>query len=240
MGRLKVLAVPVAFNEEKKIASVLKRFEGVSGLDQILLLDDASTDGTRTVAEAMGVQVLTQPKRSGVGAAIRRAIFYAQEKGFGILVILAGNDKDRAPEIERLIEPILRDGFDFVQGSRYLPGGNFGQMPLYRQISTRFVHPFLFSLVSGKKITDSTNGFRAMRVSCFQDPKIDIHQAWLDHYELEPYLFFKFIKLGYQVKEVPVTKIYPPKKLGYTKMKPLTGWWSILRPLFLLGLGIKK
>jgi dolichol-phosphate mannosyltransferase len=39
---------------------------------------------------------------------------------------------------------------------------------------------------------------------------------------------------------VPVTKIYPPKELGYTKMKPITGWWSILRPLVFLGLGIKK
>ncbi len=240
MPRLKVLAVPIAFNEEKKIGSVFKRFEGVNGVDEILLLDDASTDGTKKIAGSMGVKVLTQKKRSGVGAAIRRAIRYAGENGFEILVIMAGNDKDRPAEIHRLTEAIDRDGFDFVQGSRYLPGGNYGNMPLYRQLSTRFMHPWLFSLVSGKWITDSTNGFRAIRVSRFKDARIDIDQPWLDHYELEPYLFFKFIKLGYRVKEVPVTKIYPPKELGYTKMTPFTGWWSILRPIFLLGFGIKK
>jgi len=236
----RVLAVPVAFNEEKKIGSVLKRFQGVTGVDQILLMDDASTDGTKAVAESLGAKVLTQPRRSGVGAAIRRAIRYAEENGFDVLVILAGNDKDRAGEIHRLVAPVVIDGYDFVQGSRYLPGGNFGNMPFYRQLSTRFIHPILFSLVSGKKITDSTNGFRAIRVSCFKDKRINIDQPWLDQYELEPYIFFKFIKLGYKVREVPVTKIYPPKALGYTKMRPFIGWWSILRPIFLLGLGLRK
>ncbi|MFM8572258.1 MAG: hypothetical protein ACKOAU_11730, partial [Pirellula sp.] len=85
-----------------------------------------------------------------------------------------------------------------------------------------------------------TNGFRAIRLSCFDDNRIDINQDWLNKYELEPYLYFKFIKLGYKVLEVPVSKIYPAKELGYTKMRPIIGWWSILRPIFLLGLGIKK
>ena len=56
----------------------------------------------------------------------------------------------------------------------------------------------------------------------------------------QPYVFYKAIKLGYKVCEVPVTNIYPPKHLGYTKMKPITGWWSILRPLLYLALKIKK
>ena len=96
------------------------------------------------------------------------------------------------------------------------------------------------SRLTGTKITDSTNGFRAMRLSIFDDERIDIDQTWLDQYELEPYILFKAMTLGYQFKEVPVTKIYPPKKLGYTKMKPIVGWWSILRPIFLLGFRIKK
>ena len=237
---LKVLAVSVAFNEEKKIGSVFKRFEGVSGLDEVMLLDDASTDDTRNIALGLGIKVLTQPKRSGVGAAIRRAIRYAEENQFDVLVILAGNDKDRPSEIHRLVEPIACEGYDFIQGSRYLAGGNFGNMPVYRRLSTQWVHPVFFSLISGQRITDSTNGFRAFRVACFKDERINLDQRWLDHYELEPYIFFKFITLGYRVKEVPVTKIYPPKELGYTKMRPFTGWWSILRPLILLGLGLKK
>ena len=79
-----------------------------------------------------------------------------------------------------------------------------------------------------------------MKISLFSDSRINLNQKWLDHYELEPYILFKAIRLGHKVGEVPVTKIYPPKKLGYTKMRPFLGWWSILKPIFYLGLGIKK
>jgi dolichol-phosphate mannosyltransferase len=113
-------------------------------------------------------------------------------------------------------------------------------MPFYRVVATRWIHPLLFSLITGRWITDSTNGFRAIRLSILDDKRIDLYQDWLDRYELEPYLFYKIIKLAYRFTEVPVTKIYPPKVQGYTKMKPITGWWSILRPLVYLGLGIKK
>jgi len=237
--KLKVLAAPVAFNEEKKIISVFKRFEGISGIEA-MLMDDGSTDQTRANVEALGYKVLSHPERRGVGAAIRTLINYARENGFDVLVILAGNDKDRPAEIPKLLEPIQNEKYDFIQGSRYLKGGNFGNMPFYRQISTRFIHPSLFSLITGKRITDSTNGFRAIRLSALDDTRINLNQNWLNQYELEPYLFYKFITLTYRVKEVPVTKIYPHKSLSYTKMKPITGWWSILRPLILLALKIKK
>ena len=56
-----------------------------------------------------------------------------------------------------------------------------------------------------------------------QDSKNErINDPWLDMYELEPYIFYKAIKLGYRVCEAPVTKIYPPKEIGYTKMAPIT------------------
>ena len=113
-------------------------------------------------------------------------------------------------------------------------------MPYYRRIATQWIHPLLFSLIVGRRITDSTNGFRAFRISLLDDPRINLNQEWLSRYELEPYLFYQVVKLGYRVKEVPVTKIYPAHELGYSKMEPITGWWSILRPLIYLGLGLKK
>jgi dolichol-phosphate mannosyltransferase len=235
---LRVLAVPVAFNEETKIGNVIDRFDR-SDVDEILVVDDCSTDKTPELIRAHGAKIISHSTRSGVGSAIRTAITYARVNGFDVIVILAGNDKDRPQEIPRLLQPIIEERYDFVQGSRYLPGGDFGNMPLYRRGATQFVHPWLFSLLTRRRITDSTNGFRAFRTSLFDDPQIDINQDWLNAYELEPYLFYKAIRLGYKVKEVPVTKIYPPHELGYTKMKPITGWWSILRPVVYLGLGIK-
>ncbi len=235
---MKVLAMPVAFNEEKKIGSVVDRF--VPGIvDKIIVVDDGSTDGTADEVRKRGVEVVSHDSQHGVGAAIRTGIRYAQQNGFDVLVVLAGNDKDRPAEIPELLRPIREQNFDFVQGSRYLGGNRGGNMPLYRRLATR-LHPLLFSIACGRKVTDSTNGFRAFRLSVFNDARINIDQSWLDQYELEPYIMFKAIKLGCKFAEVPVTKIYPPKKLGYTKMKPLTGWWSILRPIFLLALGIRR
>lgn len=240
--RLRVLACPVAFNEAAKIVRVVDRARELAAgtVDQFAVFDDGSTDSSVADIEARGIRVIRHETQRGVGAAIRTIIRVAQRENFDIVVIMAGNDKDRPHEIPRLLEPILAGQADFVQGSRYLPGGDFGNMPLYRRLATQCAHPWLFSLATFRRITDSTNGFRAFRVALFDDPRIDIDQAWLDQYELEPYVLFKAIRLGYAVREVPVTKIYPPHAQGYTKMKPITGWWSILRPIVLLVLGIKK
>jgi len=237
--KLRVLAAPIAFNEEKKIGNVVDRFNR-DDVDEVLVVNDGSTDSTPSVIKEHGANILTIEKRKGVGNAIRHAFQYAQDNAYDVIVILAGNDKDRPQEIPRLLEPIKKGEADFVQGSRYLPGGNFGNMPFYRRIATQFVHPLLFSLLSGRRITDSTNGFRAIRLSILDDAKINLQQDWLNTYELEIYLFYYAIKLGYKVSEVPVTKIYPPHELGYTKMKPIVGWWKMLKPMLLLGLGIRK
>lgn len=155
-------------------------------------------------------------------------------------MIQAGNDKDNPLEIPALLDPIRRDDADFVQGSRYLAGGGFGNMPAYRVVGTRVIHPLIASIAARKRITESTNGFRAFRTSLLRDPRIDWRQAWLDRYELEPYLLLKTIRLGYRHTEVPVTKIYPPHQIGYTKMRPVVDWWSIVRPLVYVGLGLRK
>lgn len=241
----RVIVSPPIYNEHNKVKSVIERFLKSSAFHKAdyLIVDDCSTDGTSEVIKsyaASGVKTIRHPQRRGVGGAIKTAMAYAIEGGYDVLVIMAGNDKDDPNEIMDVVNPILDEGYDFIQGSRYLKRQeHFGDMPFYRRIATK-VHPWLMSLITGRRVTDSTNGFRAMRVSLFNDKRIDWKQQWLDTYELEPYLLYKSIVLGYKFKEVPVKKIYPARQLGYTKMKAFTGWWSILRPLVYLGLGIKK
>ncbi len=241
----RILVCPIAFNENVKLKSVIERFlkSPARGIADYLVMDDCSTDGTTEMIQSFadqGVMTIRHEKQSGVGAAIRTAIRYACKNGYDVLVIMAGNDKDNPDEIPSVIKPILEDGYDFVQGSRYKGGvGTGGDMPFYRKVATR-MHPLLMSFFTGVAVTDSTNGFRAFRLSIVSDARIDLDQPWLNAYELEPYLMFKAIKLGYKFTEVFVTKIYPPRKLGYTKMKPLVGWWSILKPVLYLGLGIKR
>ena len=234
----RIICIAPCYNELHKIDKVVSRIDP-SVVDEMLVVDDGSNDGSPETARARGATIIPLGKTLGVGCAIRKGIEYSLANSFDIIVIIAGNNKDNPEEIVRLINPITSEGYDFVQGSRFKKGGYYGEMPLYRILATK-VHPILFSIVSGKWVTDSTNGFRAFRTSLFQDKRINLWQEWLDQYELEPYLYYKVIRLGYRTKEIPVTKIYPPKALGYTKMQPIIGWWSILRPLFLLGLGLRK
>jgi len=235
----KYLVGSCAFNEGEKVKRMIGKYTDYESYD-VLIIDDGSTDGALSrIADNVPVKVIHNEKTMGAGYGIRQIFSYARENGYIAVFFASGNDKDDPNDIQKL-QSAIEEGYDLVQGSRYLKGGAYGRTPFYRKIATRFIHPLLFSLISGMRVTDSTNGFRAVRLSILDDKRIDLSQEWLDKYELEPYLFYKSIKLGYKVKEVPVTKIYPPKKEGYTKMKPFSGWWSILKPLVYLGLGIKK
>jgi dolichol-phosphate mannosyltransferase len=235
---MRVLAATFAYNEGEKITRTLARHPENRTYD-LLVVDDGSTDGALDQVSDK-IMVLRNETNRGIGASMKQVFEFVLDRGYDVVVIQAGNDKDDPLEIPALLAPIAAGTADFVQGSRYLRGGGFGNMPRYRVLGTRVVHPLVFSLAARKRVTDSTNGFRALRTSILRDPRVDWRQAWLDRYELEPYLMMKAIRLGYRHTEVPVTKIYPRHELGYTKMRPFVDWWSILRPIVYLGLGVKK
>lgn len=234
----KVLGMFPFYNEGDKIAALASRV-GNGYVDEFIAVNDGSTDHGPDVVRSHGIQVFDQ-ERAGIGRCIKRCLEYAQANDFTILVVMAGNSKDIPEEIPRLLNPIVEDGYDYVQGSRFLPGGSSPNLPRFRLVSIKLLSA-LFSLYMGKSCTDLTNGFRAYRISLFDDERINVWQDWLDEYEYEYYVHFKAYKLGYRVTEVPVTKAYPADpKVSYTKIKPFSGWWKMLRPLVFLATGIKK
>ena len=233
----KVLILVPVWNEQERVGAVIDDLRQHTKHD-ILVLDDGSSDQTANVARDAGCLVVSHETNRGVGAAIRTAIHYAAKAGYDIVVVVNGTGKTPARCIPGLLQPILEEGYDFVQGSRYLKGGTRENLPLHRSIGTR-LHSVLFSFCLGHTVTDGTSGFRAFRLSCFKDPRFALDQGWLDRYELEVYLYYQSVALGFKVKETPVDILYPVSG-RYTRMRMLVDWWRITRPIFYLKLGIKK
>ena len=239
---LRIMVSPVSCNERGKIESVIKRLKEMVRRNpeyHIMIIDDGSNDGSDKCIRDSGLPYIKHSRRLGVGAAVRTAIESACNHQYDVVVIMAGNDKDRPSEVPRLITKI-KEGYDFVIGSRYCLGGVQQNTPLYRIIATRYVHPWVVWLTTGKKLTDTSTGFRAIRTSVFAINGINLRQEWLNSYDCEMYILYKAITSGCRITEVPASKIYPPYELGYTKMKAITGWWKMLRPFFWLRLGIKS
>lgn len=240
MESKKILLTAVCYNTAEKTKIVLSKFPQRREYD-VLVVNDYSTDRTSEYIKRYNFKAIEHQRNKGVGGSIKTGIKYALENGYHVIAVMAGNNKDDPAEIPRLLAPIINEDFDYVQGSRFLPGGRWDNLPLFRFIMVK-VHAFLFFLLTGVRCTDALNGFRAYKLSLFEDSRIDIWQEWLNKYELETYLHYKVLKLGYKFKEVPVSKTYPDKRGGvrYSHIRPIIDWWIILRPLVLLALGLRR
>lgn len=242
---MKRVAILPVYREIGKIGRVVERFER-SSVDQVcLVVDDPNEAIIKEIEDArrnsaVPVTIVENPSRKGVGYAIKEGYQYAKSNGFDIVVVMAGNGKDDPKEIPRLTKPIIEEGFDYVQGSRFLPGGKGEKTPFLRKIFIR-LFPVAWTILTGVRCTEVTNGFRAYRMSILQDPRINVSQEWLDGYELEYYLHYKVLTLGYRFAERPVSKTYShTAKRGYSHISPLRDWTQIVGPLVLLRIGVKR
>lgn len=244
----KILIGTVFYNEIATINELLPKYKGleIPYHYRLLFINDGSTDKTgQVVKEFLSKEkinnaiVLENERNKGVGYTIRKIIKYGLDRKYDICVIMAGNGKDDPNEIFKLLEPISKDNFDYIQGSRFREGGSFKNLPFLRKMLIRGFTLIMY-LFTGFKCTDATNGFRAYKFSLFKDSRINLDQQWLDRYELETYLHYKVITLGYKIKEVAVSKDYVQGVRRYSKIRPIIDWWKLARPIFLLKLGLKS
>ena len=231
-----VAAVLPLYDEGSIIADLVRRMP--TDIAETIVVDDGSSDHGPDLAKAAGATLLRHDGHHGVGAAIRTGIEAARTHGHWGVVIMAGNGKDDPAEAPLLIAR-LRAGDDYVQGSRFLAGGSHRNLPRARLFMIKG-YTFVFRLLIRRAGTDVTNGFRAYRLALLDDPRIDIDQHWLDHYELEYYIHYKAMTLGFRTSEVPVSKTYPARRRSYSKIRPFRDWWSIIRPIVLLRLGLRR
>jgi dolichol-phosphate mannosyltransferase len=233
-----VAVVIPALNEVGKIGRVLDKFPR-DGRFEAIVVDDGSSDGTSDEARAHGAEVVIRHEvRSGVGAAIRDGWLCALERKRPYVALLSGDDQHDPSELLGAFAALEASGADYVQGSRWRAGGSVIGATGGRGVGTR-IYSLAFSLLSGRRITDATNGFRIFRASILADPRINIEQHWLESYDLEPYVLYKAIRGGYKVIEHPCTVVYHAAE-GYTHMRGIRDWWRLFRPALLLRTGVKR
>lgn len=235
---MKTLAIVPVFRDSKTITGVIRGFQPGLVTEVCVVVDSPNRNTIDQITDAgreagILLTVITNPVRKGIGHAIRQGYEYALSNGFDLVVVMAGNGKDDPKEIPRLTEPILKIGYDYVQGSRFLPGGRRVRNPFLRRIFTR-LFPILWTWTTGVRCTDVTNGFRAYRTDVLKSPKINVWQDWLNEYQLEYYLHYKILTLGYKFTERPVSKVYPTERRGNTQISPFKDWWQIVGPIVLL------
>jgi len=157
----RVVAVVPAWNEAGAIGAVVDEvFAFEPGID-VVVVDDASTDGTADVARAHGATVLALPFNIGIGGAVQTGFRYARDEGYEVAVRLDGDGQHAADELGKLLAPIRAGDADLVIGSRFVdPAGTY-RPPFARRMGIR-VFARLVSLLGGQKVTDTTSGFSAL------------------------------------------------------------------------------
>ena len=131
----------------------------------------------------------------------------------------------------------LKEGYDLVQGSRFISGGQAINTPLVRYFSVRLLHAPIISLTAHHWFTDTTNAYRGYSRRYLEDKRVQPLRDIFVTYELLAYLSVRATQIGLKACEIPVKRAYPAKEKTPTKISPLKGNSLLLKILFCNLLG---
>lgn len=225
-------------NEGEKLHRQLLKMKHLSNIVDIILADGGSSDGSTNpdMLKKLNVNTLLVKKSVGkLGTQMRMAFAWALQRGYEGVIVIDGNEKDEVNAIPLFISK-LEEGYDHIQGSRFLPGGHHSNTPLLRLIGLKLIHAPLIRLASGFRYTDTTNGFRAYSARLLSSCEISLFRSVFTGYELHYYLAVKSPRLGFRCIEIPVSRIYP-KGENPTKISLIRGNMEVLYKLFSVFFG---
>jgi glycosyltransferase involved in cell wall biosynthesis len=226
-------------NEGEKIRRQLSKMAFLKDAIDIVIADGGSTDGSLDEAYLAqnGVRaLLTKTGPGKLSAQMRMALSWALKQGYKGVVTIDGNDKDNPAAVPDFIAA-LEQGYDHVQGSRFIPGGRHKNTPLSRLLAVRLVHAPAISLAAHYRYTDTTNGFRAYSRKLLCDPRVRPFRDVFMRYELHYYLAIRAARLHFRCCELPVERVYPASGKVPTKISPLRGNLLVLKTLLSACLG---
>ena len=226
-------------NEGERVRAQLREMSALADQIDIIVADGGSTDGSLapdSLADFRVRALLVKRDAGRLSAQMRMAIAFALEEEYEGLVVIDGNGKDDVAAIPQFIA-LLDAGYDHIQGSRYIPGGQGINTPVSRSIAVRTLHAPVISAAAGYRYTDTTNGFRGYSRRLLTDPRVQPLRDIFSAYELHYYLAIRAARLGFRVTETPVTRRYPAEGKTPTKISPVKGNILILRTLVSAALG---
>lgn len=234
------LLIPI-INEGERIILELqraKKFE-ISTYVDIIICDGGSSDGCTDEKILTSLDVNTILIKTDYGkqsAQLRMGIWWALQRGYKGIITIDGNNKDSIEDCRRFVEK-LNEGYDFIQGSRFISGGLAVNTPLSRLIAIKTIHAPFVSMISGHKFTDTTNAFRGYSSAYLKDERVQPLRDCFVTYELLAYLSVRASQLGMKVCEIPVSRIYPPQGKIPTKISPVKGNCELMVILLKTAIG---
>ncbi|HEV3351630.1 MAG TPA: polyprenol monophosphomannose synthase [Acidimicrobiales bacterium] len=231
---LRPLIVLPTYNEAENIAEILRRVRAAVPQAGILVVDDSSPDGTGDIARAMAgevgdLDILSRPRKSGLGSAYRDGFKWGRERGFEVLMEMDSDFSHDPADIPRLLKGI-DEGADLVIGSRYVQGGAIPHWPWHRRALSKYGNRYSAAMLR-LDVRDLTAGYRAYRTAIVE--RIDIDAVRAEGYGFQVEMTYFVAQAGGRIVEVPIK--FVDRVRGTSKMSSaivveamgLVTWWGI-------------
>jgi len=205
--QVKYAALIPAYNEEKGLPQLLSRLP--CGKEDIIVVDDGSSDSTAAVAAKCGVTVLRQEKNLGKGAAQRRGFEYLKNEHYDAVIAIDADGQHDPALIPQFLKKAGDGNYDIVIGTRALEPGT--TMPLIRLL-TNLTTSLVVSIMSGQRIRDSQSGYRYLSARVIEAVPLTTNR-----YQTESEVLIKAGRQGYRIGEMPISTIYSGQKSNINK-----------------------
>ena len=195
-----LLAIPV-YNEALHLPAVLDGVLRVIDAEDLLILDDGSSDDTRHILQGRKLRFIAHPTKQGKGTCLLRAIRYAQELEYDWLLCMDGDGQHDPDDLPRFLQHIQKGDADVILANRIRRAGH---MPLLRRCSNQLSSMILSLLIHpGKRIKDSQCGFRALRLSALRG-------QWFSTrgFQFESEVLLVLGRRGCRIEQIPIRTEY--------------------------------